>query len=158
MIARKESDPSRERAPEGPSSARTDRTRPEALRSALDHALKGAAHVHALLQVRADRTRIALRRSAMIAAAIVLAITALVPLIVGGAVLFTLGLSQSLSHWLGDRVWLGNLLGGIAIFALVGACAWLAYARIARRDFQAKLAKYRRMRRAKEKEPDEAAA
>jgi hypothetical protein len=131
--------------------ARADR-RPasESLESAFSHAVELADHVHTLIQVRADRARIAVRRSVMIGVAIVLAAAALAPIIVGGSVLFTIGLAQSLTHFFGDRAWLGNLLGGALILGSIALCAWAAYARIARRELANKSAKYERMRRERE--------
>jgi hypothetical protein len=129
---------------------RAGRPLSKTLQSAFLHVVEGTESVHALLQVRADRTRIAVRRSVMIAIASILAAAALAPLILGGAVLFTIGVSQSMTHWLGDRAWLGNLVGGALILGLVAAFAWAAYARVVRRDFAKKLAKYQRMQRERE--------
>jgi hypothetical protein len=133
-----------------PPSDRAGRALSETLQSALLHVVEGAESVQALLQVRADRTRIAVRRSVMIAIASILAAAALAPLILGGAVLFTIGVSQSVTHWLGDRAWLGNLVGGALILGLVAALVWAAYARVVRRDFAKRLARYQRMQRQRE--------
>ncbi len=127
------------------SPAEETKTLAETLWSALSHALEGVGHMQTLMQVRADRTRLSVRRWATIAIASLLALTALVPLILGGVYLFVVGVAQSLTHALGDRAWLGNLLGGVLILGLVAGCAWIAYARLARSEFAKRVSKYERI-------------
>jgi len=131
--------------------ARADR-RPasESFESAFSHVVELADHVHTLFQVRADRAGLAVRRSVMIAVAIVLAAAALAPIIVAGSVLFAVGVAQGLARLCGDRVWLGNLLGGTLILGSIALLAGAAYARIAKRELNEKAAKYARMQRQRE--------
>ncbi len=138
------------REPSSANDVRVERPISESFQSAFSHVLEVVDHVQTLMQVRADRARIAVRRAVMIGVVIVLAAAALAPLIVGGSVLFTIGVAQSLTILFGDRAWLGNLIGGMLILGLVALCAWAGYARIARRDLAKKAAKYEHMRRVHE--------
>ena len=135
---------------EARANASDERPISETFQSAFAHVLEIADHIQTLFQVRADRARLAVRRSVMIGVALVLAAVALAPIIVGGSVLFTIGVAQSLTLLFGDRVWLGNLLGGTLILGSVAFFAWAVYARIAKRELRNKAAKYDHMQRVRE--------
>jgi len=132
--------------------AKANRRRPamDAWRSAFDHAVEAGGFVQTLLQVRADRSRLSLRKTVTLVAVALLSLTAIVPLILGGVVLLVLGVTQSLAHAFGDREWLGNLLGGALILSAIACAAWLVQARIARREFERKRARYEELRRRRE--------
>lgn len=103
--------------------------------------------MHTLLQVRADRTRLSLRRWVTIGFVAVLAAITLVPLILGGVVLFVMGLAQALGRWLGENAYLGNLVAGSVILGFLALAAWIAFARLSRSELAKKVAKYDRIQR-----------
>lgn len=119
----------------------------ESLKSAFAHVLEGADHFHTLLQVRADRTRLSLRRWVTIGFVGLLAAMTLVPVILGGVVLFEVGLAQALSHWLGESAYLANLGAGTLILGSVALITWIAVARLSRSELAKKVAKYERIQR-----------
>jgi len=114
----------------------------DALRGAIAHGIEAAGYVETLLRVRKDRAQLALRNTITMVVAGLLAATAIIALILGGVVLLVAGVSQSFTHAFGDRQWLGNLVGGAVILAVIALAAWIATAWIARRELARKIAEY----------------
>ncbi len=119
----------------------------DALRSAIAHGIEGAGYVETLLHVRKDRAQLALRKTITMVVAGLLAATAIIALILGGVVLLVAGVSQSFTHAFGDRQWLGNLVGGAVILAVIALAAWIVTAWIARRELARKTAEYAELER-----------
>jgi uncharacterized membrane protein len=103
--------------------------------------------MHTLLQVRADRTRLSIRRWVTIGFVAFLAAITLVPLILGGVVLFVLGLAQALGRWLGENAYLANLAAGTLILGVLALFTWILFARLSRSELANKVAKYDRLKR-----------
>jgi uncharacterized membrane protein len=103
--------------------------------------------MHTLLQVRADRTRLSIRRWVTIGFVALLAAITLVPLILGGVVLFEVGLAQALGHWLGENAYLANLAAGTLILGSLASFTWIVFARLSRSELAKKVAKYERIQR-----------
>ena len=112
------------------------------LANAVAHVLEIGLHLRTLLMIRAERRRLRIRRWLMAAIVALLVGIALVPLILDGVSLLTLGVAQGFAALCGEHVWLGNLLSGFAILGGVALLAWAAWSQWSRRILQGKVAEY----------------
>ncbi|MEY2746952.1 MAG: hypothetical protein RL112_1994 [Planctomycetota bacterium] len=97
---------------------------------------EAGTHMRTLLQVRAERRKLLLRRLAQRAIMGVVALLALGPLLLAGVAYAVVGWSQLLHELSGGRDWLANLATGLSILALVVGCAWWLRLRARRRALE----------------------
>jgi hypothetical protein len=101
---------------------------------------EAAQHVRVLLNVRADRAGLQVRRAIEGAVSRALLWSAVAGLAVCGLVMFAAGLAETLSALLEPRPWLGKLAAGVLL--LGGAAVWVAVLRA--RSERAELERLRR--------------
>ncbi|HEX6885328.1 MAG TPA: hypothetical protein VF530_18280 [Planctomycetota bacterium] len=94
------------------------------------------AEVRALLRLRAEESRLRWRRLRWALARVLLAGTAAAALAVAGAVYLARGLAHALAAAWPERPWLGELLAGAILLALVAAGVALARAREEQRELE----------------------
>ncbi len=117
---------------------------PENAPGMLEHVSEIARHLTRLARLRAARAKLDLRTTiaAIVAGALLLLVTSV--LCVNGALLFARGLAGTIAELAGQRVWLGELLGGLALLAGPAALAWLAWTFLDRRELRKQLEEHRR--------------
>jgi hypothetical protein len=105
------------------------------------------SHVGTLIEVRTDRARAAAQRAMLVVAIAVLALIALGTIVVSASIRIVSGIAASFSEAFGGRPWIGDLLGGslvLALIALSTACAWKLWTRARWKRLEAKYAQRRR--------------
>jgi hypothetical protein len=109
---------------------------------AVAHVLEIGLHLRTLLMIRAERRRMRIRGWIMGGIVVLIVAIALVPLILSGVSLLTLGIAQAFAALCGEHVWLGNLLSGFAILGGVALLARVAWYQWSRKSLLRKVAEY----------------
>ena len=112
------------------------------LANAVAHILEIGLHLRTLLMIRAERRRLRIRRWIMGAIVALLVAIAIVPLVLAGVSLLTLGVAQGFAALCGEYVWLGNLLSGFVILGGVALLASAAWYQWSRRNLLRRVAEY----------------